>query len=708
MEAGHADDSMVLNALLGDSPQGMFVFDAERRVVRYNPSGRGVRGLPAENVVGRGLDAFAPGFDQRELTALFDEVSTRGVAVRGRLIRGQAPSEPNVTLALEVSLFPLRHPDQARQATQAGQRAGQAARAGAPGLVAVVEDVTERHAASERLAVLGEVHKSVGSTLDEEATAHELVEALVPRFADAASVDLVDDGAPDRNRPVGPLSSDTPLRRAAFKPPSADARVRDPGDSAPFPFPTPHTQVLNDTHPRLVSVGVDEPWIATDPQGFAPLLEAGVHSMIVAPLIAREATLGLLTVYRNRPDAFGADDLEVARQAALTAAAHLDNARSYRCEHTIASTLQRRLQPGTVPRMSAAETAHVYLPESAGGDWFDVIPLSGARVGLVVGEVVGHGIEAAATMGQLRTALRALALQDLETEELLTHLDEVAAQLEHSAPDPGDAVATCAIAVYDPVSQLCTAVRAGHVSPVVLGPDGSVRTLDVPEGPALGAGGRRAYTPVTDRLPEGSLLALYTNGLVATHSDPALARRHLERVLAPTDRPLPQLCDAAVYHMAPTGEDDAVLLLARVGALSRDQVAEWTLPSESSVVATARRLVEQQLTAWGLEEISYATELIVSELVTNAIRYGKGPILLRLIHDDHRLLSEVTDRSSASPHLRQARESDEGGRGLFIVMKFSERWGVRHSRHDKTIWSEQKLGGEQPVADLFPGLADSV
>ncbi|GHB48650.1 hypothetical protein GCM10010377_44500 [Streptomyces viridiviolaceus] len=676
MEASKADDSTVLNSLFSQSPQGLFVFDAELRVVRYNPSGRGMRGLPADEVIGHQVEDFAPGFRSPEFKDLARRVLATGEPLRCHLLRGPSPSEPGRTLAVELSLFRLNGPQ--------GDTLG---------LVGMVEDVTERQAAADRLAVLSNVHRAVGATLDECSTAEDLVEALVPEFADAATVHLLEAVADGSAPRPGPLQADTPLRRIASAPGSAQPDGPEEGAARPFPYPTPFTQVLNDLRARVLSLSGDTPWLKADPGQFAPLVEAGVHSMIVAPLTVRDDLLGLLTLYRTtRPDPFDEADLDLVRQAALAASAHLGNACTYRREHTIATTLQRRLQPEPSPTLSAVETANVYLPESAGGDWFDVIPLSGARVALVVGDVAGHGIDAAATMGQLRIALRTLALQDLETDELFTHLDEVAAIVAERSAGADDHVATCAIAVYDPVSCLCTFARAGHPTPVVLDPDGAPVTVDVPDGPRLGKGGGRAYTPASVQLAPGSLVALYTSGLMATYEDDTVAPRHrLEELLAPTGRPLDELTDTAVYTLAPSREDDAVLLLARTRALPPENVSVWTLPSEDSVVATARRLVAQQLTVWNLSEASFDSELIVSELVTNAIRYGEGPIRLRLILDQGRLLSEVTDAGSAAPHVRRARESDEGGRGLHIVMHLSSRWGVRHSRQGKTIWSEQRL-----------------
>ncbi|MEU3095802.1 PAS domain-containing protein [Streptomyces sp. NPDC006967] len=333
------DDTAVLNALFADSPQSLFVFDAERKVTRYNPAGRGVRGLPAGDVIGHVVDDFVPEFGAGQLRKLIEDALTTGEPLRGRLVRGRAPSDPRRTLAVEVSLFPLpgRNGD-------------------VPGLVGVVEDVTERQAAADRLAVLSAVHAAVGSTLEVRTTAEELVHALVPAFADAASVDLLEDGPAGSPRRSGPVPTDVPLRRTAFAPATVETS-RKQGDSRPFPFPTPFTQALNDTQARVVQVSADDPWLSADRDGFRPLIAADVRSMIVAPLMARGTVLGLLTLYRNRTDLFEEADLDVARQAAGTASAHLDNARSYRREHTVASALQRRLQPGEMPRLSAVDDA---------------------------------------------------------------------------------------------------------------------------------------------------------------------------------------------------------------------------------------------------------------------------------------------------------------------------------------------------------------
>ncbi|MFJ2064909.1 SpoIIE family protein phosphatase [Streptomyces sp. DT197] len=536
MTGDEPDDATVLEALFGNSPQGLFVLDSELRVLRYNRAGRGVSGLSEEEVLGRRVEEFAPGLEPESVQKLAKEALDTGTPVRKRLIQGPSPSDPDQTLTLEMSFFPLVGTGQGR-----------------PAVVTVVEDMTAQQADADRLAVLRAVHASVGSRLDTPATAGELVQALVPGFADAAAVDLPG----GRRRPTG-------------EQPSAACRVRPPGGrsgagrrgagrrgagrrggSRPFPFPTPYTQALNDLRARLVPVSPGTEWLATSPEGFAPLIDAGVHSMIVAPLTTGEGPLGLLTLYRTGLKPFEDADLDIARQVAATAAAHLDNARRYRREHEAAAALHRRLQPNALPDLSAVEADYVYLPEGAGSGWFDVIPRSGTRVALVFGDVAGHGVEAAATMGQLRIALRTLTLQDLETDELLTHLDEVAAHVASSSGgDVGGPVATCAISVYDPVTRRCTMVRAGHPAPVVVEPDGTPLTVHVPEGPALGEGGGRVFPPpAVVELAPGSLLAHCTTGLFVRRDrgegqDGGAPDTGLDHVLAATTRPLRELCDA--------------------------------------------------------------------------------------------------------------------------------------------------------------------
>ncbi|MFJ9776342.1 SpoIIE family protein phosphatase [Kitasatospora sp. NPDC101157] len=360
--------------------------------------------------------------------------------------------------------------------------------------------------------------------------------------------------------------------------------------------------------------------------------------------------------------------------------------------HTAALRLQRSLLPHRLPALSAVESAGRYLPadtrSGVGGDWYDVIPLSGSRVGLVVGEVLGHGLRAAAAMGRLRAGIRVLARLDLDPDELLTHLDGMVREEDDSGNPRGVGV-TCLYAVYDPVDGRCSMARAGHAPPLVADPAGGVRYAELPAGRPLGLGGP-PFQSAELNLPAGSLIALYTDGLMQSVD----GRRGLAETLAGSRRPLESLCDEALATLlpGPVG-DDAVLLLVRIRRLGAGQVADWELAPDPAEVARARLLVAERLDEWGLAELVFTTELIVSELATNAIRYAAGPIRVRLIRD-RSLICEVSDTGHTSPHLRQAARDDEGGRGLFIIAQLTERWGTRYTEDGKTIWAEQALPAE--------------
>ncbi|MFB7669124.1 SpoIIE family protein phosphatase [Kitasatospora sp. NPDC056138] len=376
-------------------------------------------------------------------------------------------------------------------------------------------------------------------------------------------------------------------------------------------------------------------------------------------------------------------------------------------EHTAALRLQRSLLPQHLPPQTAVESASRYVPADSrsgvGGDWFDVIPLSGTRVGLVVGDVLGHGLHAAATMGRLRTSVRVLARLDLAPDELLSRLDDVveqAAMEEDNLPGrsgskPPDDEAhgvTCLYAVYDPLTGQCSMARAGHSPPAIARPDGGgVGCPELPPGPPLGLGGL-PFRSTDLPLPSGSLIALFTDGLVQTADhDAETGLRLLTGILAQHGRPLEELCDRAMAALLPGPvDDDAALLLIRTRRLDEHQVAVWELDADPAAVAGARTATTRQLHAWGLEDLSFTTELIVSELVTNAIRYAGGPIHVRLIRD-RSLICEVSDTGHTTPHLRHAESDDEGGRGLFIIAQMTQQWGTRYTPTGKTIWAEQDL-----------------
>ncbi|KOX00482.1 PAS/PAC sensor protein [Streptomyces sp. NRRL B-1140] len=589
------------------------------------------------------------------------------------------------------------------------------------GVCLSAHDMTEQFWARKRLQLIAEAGRRIGSTLDVTRTAQELTDVTVPALADFVSVDLLaalDDVAepPERAAPVeGPLL----LRRAALRsvtpgaPESAvPAGAVDayPAGSMPFESVRTGRPALHETTDPAFSA-----WLARDPARAARVRAFGIHSAMTVPLAARGTTLGVafFVRYRNQ-EPFRHDDLVLAGELVARAAVSIDNARRYTRERATAVTLQRSLLPQRLPRQAAVEVASRYLPAGGhagvGGDWFDVIPLSGARVALVVGDVVGHGLVASATMGRLRTAVRTLADIDLPCDELLTHLDDLVARL-NTEEDPeedtedsgagggatgparptGDVGATCLYAVYDPVTRHCCFAGAGHPVPAVVSPEGGVELVGLPTAPPLGVSGL-PYESTEVVVPEGSLLALYTNGLVET-PDRDLDTG-VDRLREALGRPAPSLdalCDTVLADLLPPRPaDDVALLIARTRALDARQVATWAVPADPSAVAQTRKDVVAQMERWGLSDAVFVTELVVSELVTNAIRHAEPPVQLRLIHDTN-LICEVSDGGTTAPHLRRARTYDEGGRGLLLVAQLTERWGTRQSSTGKTIWAEQSL-----------------
>jgi serine phosphatase RsbU (regulator of sigma subunit) len=571
--------------------------------------------------------------------------------------------------------------------------------------VATLRDTTELRAlagradvAGGRLQLLYEASTRIGTTLDIKRTAEELAEVAVPRFADFATVEL---GEPVM-RGGDPTGANMEMRRIAVEGIRDDAPLYPVGTRMPYVPDNPVAIGMTAGRPVLVTqLALADGWRAQDPERAQQVIEYGIHSMISVPLRARGQLLGVVDFWRSEQDPFEPDDLSPAEELAARAAVCIDNARRYTREHTTAVTLQRSLLPGILPEMSALEVGHRYLPAQAGvgGDWYDVIPLPGARVALVVGDVVGHGLHAAATMGRLRTAVHNFAALDLPPDELLAHLDDLITRIDQDAAAEGNTEAvtgaTCLYAVYDPVSGRCVLARAGHPGPALVSPDGSVTFPDIPVAPPLGVGGGLPVETAVLRLAADSQLVLYTDGLVeARGRDIDVGLGMLREALAETDGDTPdETCRAVLDAMLRTrSSDDVALLVARTRLLDPEQVAEWEVPDDPAAVPRIRAEATRRLESWGLGEAVFTTELILSELVTNAIRYGGSPISLRLLRDRDSLICEVADGTSTSPHLRRATFTDEGGRGLFLVAQMSRRWGTRYTDRGKIIWAEQALG----------------
>ncbi|MEU9571835.1 SpoIIE family protein phosphatase [Streptomyces massasporeus] len=543
-------------------------------------------------------------------------------------------------------------------------------------------------AARRRLELLSEASTRIGTTLDVRRTAEELAETAVPGLADFVTIDLPD--AVLRGEESADLLAD--LRRTVVHGVREGLPFTPPGERIVFGPTTPQLRCLSSGEAVLEpDLKAAAGWLAQDPQHTERLL-AHVHSLIAVPLVARGVVLGVAGFYRAG-SSFGDDDRSLAQELASRAALSIDNARRYTHERTMVLALQRRLLPHGLPDQEAVEVAHRYLPAESdvGGDWYDVIPLSGARVGLLVGDVVGHGMLSAATMGRLRTAARSFAELDFPPDEVLTHLDNLVGRLDREDPD-GQGVgvigATCLYAVYDPTTQRCLMARAGHPPPALVHPDGTVTYPDLPAGPPLGLGGL-PFDAVEVDLPAGGQLVLYTDGLIEDrHRDVDLVLERLREALAHPERAPEETCQAILDTVAPAHpHDDIALLVARVHALDPERIASWELNADPALVGEVRASAMRWLSDRGLDEAAFAAELILSELITNAIRHGAEPIRVRLLYR-RTLICEVSDSSNTAPHLRRAASTDEGGRGLFLVAQLSQSWGTRYLPEGKVIWAE--------------------
>ncbi|MEW9530060.1 SpoIIE family protein phosphatase [Microbispora sp. NPDC049125] len=551
--------------------------------------------------------------------------------------------------------------------------------------------------AHERLAFLNEASRRIGSTLDLAETSRELVDVAVPRFADAAAVLIQDRLMVDGELPSRPVDGTTLVRRMALgvavEGPQAWVDAFPVGKVSVFPPAMPHAHCMSSGSPLMYPVLDKENARligATIEREDAVMNLLTDSSFLAVPLRARGRVLGC-AVFTRRPGTqpFEEADVTVAEDLAARTAVCMDNARLYTRERRTALTLQSSLLPAELPQALGMDIVPRYLPASdlmgVGGDWYDVIPLPGCRTALVVGDVMGHGTRAAATMGQLRTAARTLASLDLPPDEVLFRLNLMSQDL-----DPTQ-IATCIYAVYDPITRNCALARAGHVPPVLLHPDRSTEIIELPSGLPLGIGSE----PMESRemiLPPGSVLTFYTDGLVESRErDLDSGIMALRRLLARPVEDLDDMCDVIISSQRSGHDrDDIALLVARVRELDPDEIASCPLPADPRFVSHARRFVRTTLASWGLDGLTESTQLIVSELVTNALKHGWPPIELRLLRG-RTLVCEVADGSPATPAPRAPSHDEDTGRGLQLIKRFAYRWGTRPTQYGKIVWVEQHL-----------------
>ncbi|MGW7758686.1 SpoIIE family protein phosphatase [Streptomyces violaceusniger] len=609
------------------------------------------------------------------------------------------------------------HPERAGETTHAaaaaaGEVAYSAPEGGVPtvppaGGTAAAEAAT-RDRGGDRLRFVGAATRRIARGIDLDEIVLGLCRATVPTFADAILVYLRDPLPVGDERPVGPvvlrlrrtdripLDPDTDSGRLSLLPSQPDLSPAVGGGPAAelceVEAGGPLAEVLRGVRPVF---GDSQAARAALPEllGEGPSVATGQRT-VLAPLRGRRRVIGA-AVFVRRPDRppFEPDDLLVAAQLATHTALGVDKAVLYGREVYIADELQRTMLPDSLPQPTGVRLASRYLPAAetarVGGDWYDAIPLPGNRVALVVGDVMGHSMTSAAIMGQLRTTAQTLAGLDLPPQEVLHHLDEQAQRLGT------DRMATCLYAVYDPVAHRIVVANAGHPPPILLHRGGRAEVLRVPPGAPIGVGGVD-FEAVELDAPAGATLMLYTDGLVESRMRDVWTgieqlRERLTataRLTGPNPPPLEPLCDEVLDMLGPGDRDDDVALLAaRFEGIAPSDVAYWFLDPKAQTAGQARRLARRALARWDLDDLTDAVELLVSEVVTNAVRYAERPITLRLLRTDV-LRCEVGDDVPQLPRLRQARPSDEGGRGLYLVNRMARRWGATRLSTGKVVWFE--------------------
>ncbi|WP_107417741.1 SpoIIE family protein phosphatase [Streptomyces sp. CB03238] len=567
------------------------------------------------------------------------------------------------------------------------------------------EPVAAARREGDRLRFVGAATRRIARGIDLDEIVLGLCRATVPTFSDAILVYLRDPLPVGDDRPVDPFvlrlrrtdrlrltEDDTDLGLSAADP-DTDLDLGPAAELCEVQTGGALAEVLRGVRPVF---GDSAAARAALPEllGDGRSVPSG-HRAILAPLRGRRRVIGA-AVFLRRPDRppFEPNDLLVAAQLATHTALGIDKAVLYGREAYIADELQRTMLPENLPQPTGVKLASRYLPAAetarVGGDWYDAIPLPGSRVALVVGDVMGHSMTSAAIMGQLRTTAQTLAGLDLPPQEVLHHLDEQAQRLGENR------MATCLYAVYDPVAHRITIANAGHPPPILLHLGGRAEVLRVPPGAPIGVGGVD-FEAVELDAPAGATLLLYTDGLVESRlRDVWTGIEQLRERLAATAQltgpdhspPLEALCDDVLDMLGPGDRDDDIALLAaRFDGIAPSDVAYWFLEPEEQAPGRARRLARRALARWDLEELSDSVELLVSEVVTNAVRYAERPVTLRLLRTDV-LRCEVGDDSPQLPRQRRARDTDEGGRGLFLVNRLARRWGATRLSTGKVVWFE--------------------
>ncbi|MFL6238929.1 MAG: SpoIIE family protein phosphatase [Actinomycetes bacterium] len=665
MEETAAQLSLFQSAL-GQSPVGVGMYDENLNYVRANNALLEIIGLPGAEVRGRRVrDVLGPTLGE-QVEGYLARVFATGDPVINHEVHGPTPAHPDEDRWYQVSYFRLNDND--------GRSVGAAS---------LVSDVTDQHRvrerlrdATERLALLAQVSELLASSLDLDRTLGALARLVVPALADHCIVDLIDDSNDLRRQSVVHAPDVAPFGAEPWA---------ERGEIVRYPDAHPVAQSLasgRSVRLHAAPVDIDYEALAPTPKSAQFAREVGVQSAIAVPLVAHGATVGVLSFVSSASGRrYSLDDQRLAEEIAVRAAVAIDNAQLFQRQQQTALTLQRSLLPGELPETADLHAAAAYFPAAdggqVGGDWYDVIPLPSGRVAIVIGDVMGRGIRAAALMGQLRAVVRGYAIQDLPPVDVIAYLDDLVRNLDEAS------IVTCVYAVYDPVDRAICISNAGHLPPLLVNGAGVTKVLDNNTGIALGAG-KAPFEQFEVEVSDGDALLLYTDGLVETRGtdiDDGIAA--LAAAVAPLPETLEEACARALSVRIPDGQDDDVaVLVVRMQPRSDTDVAERDFAPTPENNAEMRTFVRSVLQGWQTpSETARLVELVVSELVTNVIRYAVSSLpespRLRLARKADEIFVEVSDWNGTLPHRRQARPNDEVGRGLALVEAVASRWGCR-------------------------------
>ncbi len=722
-------ESMTPEAVLDQAEMAVVVTDRFSNIQYWNSFAERLFGFPADGTGTLVIDAMRTG------SPLAVEVAKQ--VLRGGVWEGtfEVRRADDTMIYVRAQAVPLRH--------DSGSVNGI--------VITAREAMRSNEREKDRLGLLERVGERLAGSLYVEETLRRVAEMLVPQFADHCFIELVDGG-----RMIRRVSTHVP----GWTPPPGT--WKEVGEEVRYPADHYVEIALRRQETILVEDFAQASYPSPGEEAARLCGEIGLTSAIVAPLCVRGEVLGMLylglsNLSDRRSPHYDTFDRDFVGAIATRVALAVDNAMLFEEERHTAESFQKHLLPRDLPRLDGLEIAVRYCPAAplashgqgiqtqVGGDWYDVIPLSAGRVGIVIGDVEGRGAKAAAVMGQLRAALRAFAQDDKSPADILARLDEWT-RIVAPAADPGDGedaeefatppIVTCQYLVYDAWSRRLSFANAGHAPPLLV-VDGEVSELDISEvGQPLGvrAKGMHAdlvYKEETRTLPPGATLLLYTDGLVdrrplrdgAVRDGDEALRVLCEELAKVTHEPVERVADIATTAVPGEIDDDMAILVVR-SAGDPLESKERTFPAQPIMVSEARRMASDMFTAWNIpEERAELACLLVSEVVTNVVLHAAnatvprptlaldGPPLpfddtwddpgmdeeivgtekeftLRLRRGEKSVWVEVFDQDLRLPRIRSAGENDEGGRGLYLVDQLAKRWGSRPTPEGKAVWFE--------------------